>query len=29
MIYKGGAAGKYKEMANYPRKIMGLVGKTR
>lgn len=29
MVYKAGAAGKYREMANYPRKIMGLVGKTR
>jgi soluble lytic murein transglycosylase-like protein len=29
MIYKGGAAGKYREMANYPRKILSLAQKTR
>ncbi len=28
MIYKGGAAGKYREMSNYPRKILGLSKKV-
>lgn len=28
MIYKGGAAGKYREMANYPKKIYALTAKT-
>lgn len=28
MIYKGGAAGKYREMSNYPRKILKLAQKT-
>lgn len=28
MIYKGGAAGKYREMANYPRKIFSLSQKS-
>lgn len=28
MIYKGGASGKYREMANYPRKILGLAKKA-
>jgi hypothetical protein len=28
MIYKGGAAGKYREMSDYPRKILGLAHKA-
>lgn len=28
MIYKGGAAGKYREMSNYPRKILKMARKT-
>lgn len=28
MIYKGGAAGKYREMSNYPKKILGLMKKS-